>query len=102
MYLLIILIYLLIILIIFINYTYYIYILQLICGNDMSTRVHIAMSETRKRTLILGAGFSGIVSLKSALEADLGDVVCYEQSYCIGGLWKYRKVIVYIYIYKCN
>ena len=58
----------------------------------MSTCVHIAMSDTRKRTLILGAGFSGIVSLKSALEADLGDVVCYEQSYCIGGLWKYREV----------
>ena len=40
----------------------------------------------------MGAGASGLASLKSCLEANLGYVTCYEQADVIGGLWCYQKV----------
>ena len=55
------------------------------------------------KTLVIGAGISGLTSLKCALDAELGDVHCFEQSKVIGGLWNYREVsniqefIIFIY-----
>jgi len=47
------------------------------------------MSDEKKRVCILGAGASGLVSMKIAQEENL-QIVCYERSDFIGGLWKYR------------
>jgi len=47
------------------------------------------MSEEKKRVCIIGAGASGLVSMKVAQEENLR-IVCYERSSWIGGLWKYR------------
>jgi len=47
------------------------------------------MSDERKRVCIIGSGASGLVSMKVAQEENL-DIVCYERSDFIGGLWKYR------------
>ncbi|CAI4223297.1 unnamed protein product [Auanema sp. JU1783] len=41
------------------------------------------------RVAIIGAGASGLPSIKSCLEEGL-DVVCYEKTSEIGGLWNYR------------
>lgn len=38
---------------------------------------------------MIGAGVSGLPSIKACLEEGL-DVVCYERSSDIGGLWNYR------------
>lgn len=43
----------------------------------------------RRRVCIIGAGVSGLPAIKSCLENDL-DVVCYERTSEIGGLWNYR------------
>ena len=44
------------------------------------------------KILVIGAGISGLTSLKCALDAELGEVHCFEQSKVIGGLWNYREV----------
>uniref|UniRef100_A0A915EL25 Flavin-containing monooxygenase n=1 Tax=Ditylenchus dipsaci TaxID=166011 RepID=A0A915EL25_9BILA len=41
------------------------------------------------RVCVIGAGVSGLPAIKSCLEEGL-DVVCYERSAEIGGLWNYR------------
>ena len=43
-----------------------------------------------KRVAVIGAGPSGLVSIKAALEQDF-EVVCFESSKCIGGLWNYDQ-----------
>lgn len=42
-----------------------------------------------KRICVIGAGASGINAIKVCREEGF-DVVCYEQSNFLGGLWKYR------------
>ena len=41
------------------------------------------------KVCVIGAGVSGLPAIKSCIEAGL-DVVCYERSSDIGGLWNYR------------
>ncbi|KAG1649599.1 Dimethylaniline monooxygenase [N-oxide-forming] 5 [Nymphon striatum] len=49
------------------------------------------MIENKKKSVVvIGAGVSGLVSVKSCLEEGL-DVRCYELTECVGGLWKYRN-----------
>lgn len=43
-----------------------------------------------KRVAVLGAGASGIVAIKSCLDEGL-DVVCFERTSQIGGLWNYTE-----------
>lgn len=38
---------------------------------------------------VIGAGVSGLVSIKICREYDF-DVVCFEKSHDIGGLWRYK------------
>lgn len=47
----------------------------------------------KKRVCVIGAGVSGLCSIKSCLEENL-DVVCYEKSNDIGGLWNYNRTVV--------
>lgn len=47
------------------------------------------MSETRRRVCVVGAGSSGLTSARQMLDYGL-DVVLYERSRAIGGLWAYR------------
>lgn len=42
-----------------------------------------------KLICVIGAGASGLTSMKQCREENL-DVICYEKSNFIGGLWKYR------------
>lgn len=41
------------------------------------------------RVCVVGAGASGLPSIKACVEEGL-DVVCYEKSADLGGLWNYR------------
>lgn len=43
----------------------------------------------KPRVCVVGAGVSGLPSIKACLDEGL-DVVCYERSPDIGGLWNYR------------
>ena len=43
-----------------------------------------------KRVAVIGAGPSGLVSIKAALEQEF-EVVCFESSKSIGGLWNYDQ-----------
>lgn len=42
-----------------------------------------------KRICLIGAGCSGITTIKNLLQAGLHDLVCYEQNDQIGGNWVY-------------
>jgi hypothetical protein len=42
-----------------------------------------------KRICVIGAGCSGITTIKNLLQAGLRDIVCYEQNDQIGGNWVY-------------
>lgn len=56
--------------------------------------------EKSKRICIIGAGASGLPAIKACLEEKL-NVVCFERTSQIGGLWNYRpndKEIVYFLI----
>jgi dimethylaniline monooxygenase (N-oxide forming) len=44
------------------------------------------MPATKKRVLVIGAGPSGLCSIKECLEIGL-DVICFEQQSNLGGLW---------------
>lgn len=46
--------------------------------------------NSNKKIAVVGAGVSGLVSIKACKEENL-QVVCYEISNDIGGLWKYRE-----------
>lgn len=50
------------------------------------------MADERLRVCIIGAGASGLVSIKNCLDENLVPV-CYEKTSDIGGLWNYRKDI---------
>ncbi|RWS21531.1 hypothetical protein B4U80_01321, partial [Leptotrombidium deliense] len=43
----------------------------------------------KKVICIIGSGASGLTCIKSCRDRNL-DVVCYEKSDFLGGLWKYR------------
>ena len=45
---------------------------------------------SRKRVAVIGAGPSGLCSIKAALEQDF-EVVCFESSKSVGGLWNYNQ-----------
>ncbi|GAB6023832.1 Cyclopentanone 1,2-monooxygenase (CPMO) [Chamberlinius hualienensis] len=45
-----------------------------------------------KPVVIIGAGFSGVITLKICLENGL-DAVCYERMDHFGGLWRYRETV---------
>lgn len=47
------------------------------------------MSEIKKRVAIVGAGASGLPSIRHALLYGL-EPVCFERSNGIGGLWRYK------------
>uniref|UniRef100_A0A914I249 Flavin-containing monooxygenase n=1 Tax=Globodera rostochiensis TaxID=31243 RepID=A0A914I249_GLORO len=42
------------------------------------------------KVCIIGAGVSGLTAIKACLEEGINDVVCYEKTSQIGGLWNYR------------
>ena len=43
------------------------------------------------RVVVIGAGVSGLSAIKACLEEDI-DVICYEKSRHLGGLWKYLRI----------
>lgn len=47
-------------------------------------------SAGKMRVAVIGSGASGLTAIKTCLEGGL-DVVCYERSDYIGGLWRYRE-----------
>ncbi|UYV82756.1 FMO5 [Cordylochernes scorpioides] len=44
----------------------------------------------KKKVVVIGAGASGLPSIKSCLEEGL-EVVCFEKEDSIGGIWKFRE-----------
>lgn len=42
---------------------------------------------------VIGSGGSGLTSIKHCIEEGL-EVVCYEKSNDIGGLWRYRDEVI--------
>ena len=44
----------------------------------------------KKRVAVIGAGVSGLIGIKTALDEDL-EPVCFERSSNIGGLWRYEE-----------
>ncbi|RWS10785.1 dimethylaniline monooxygenase [N-oxide-forming] 5-like protein [Dinothrombium tinctorium] len=44
-----------------------------------------------KRVVIIGAGISGLLAIKSCKESDILDIVCYEKCDSIAGLWRYTE-----------
>ena len=45
-----------------------------------------------RRVAVIGAGPSGLTSIKSCLDYGL-EVVCFERSPNLGGLWYYRETV---------
>lgn len=47
-----------------------------------------------KRIAIIGAGVSGILSIKACKEEDkfFAEIICYEKTSHVGGLWRYREL----------
>lgn len=45
-------------------------------------------SVPKKKICVIGSGISGLLSIKECLDNDF-DVICYEKSSTIGGLWRY-------------
>ncbi|KAL1916940.1 uncharacterized protein VTP21DRAFT_5137 [Calcarisporiella thermophila] len=45
-----------------------------------------------ERVAIIGAGASGLTSIKQCLEEGFEDIVCFEQNEFIGGLWHYTEI----------
>src|SRR6266487_1761202 len=43
----------------------------------------------KKKISVIGCGISGMTAIKSCIEEQF-DVVCYEKTDNIGGMWKYR------------
>lgn len=48
---------------------------------------------SKKRIAIIGAGVSGIVTIKACKEEEnlFSEIICYEKTDCPGGLWMYRE-----------
>lgn len=51
------------------------------------------MNNNDARICIIGAGCSGITTLKNMLQVGLTNVTCYEQNPWIGGNWKYTAEV---------
>lgn len=51
------------------------------------------MDKKENRICIIGAGCSGITSIKNMLQVGLRNVVCYEQNPWIGGNWKFTAEV---------
>lgn len=51
-------------------------------------------SDSKKRVAIIGAGVSGILSIKACKEEEkfFQELICYEKTSHPGGLWKYRDL----------
>ncbi|RWS27198.1 dimethylaniline monooxygenase [N-oxide-forming] 5-like protein [Leptotrombidium deliense] len=47
----------------------------------------------KKEICVIGAGASGLTSIKHCLEEDL-KVICYERTENLGGLWRYRDEVI--------
>ena len=49
--------------------------------------------SVKKRIAIIGAGVSGIVTIKACKEEEnmFSEIICYEKTDCPGGLWMYRE-----------
>ena len=49
----------------------------------------------KKRVAIIGSGVSGILAIKACKEEEdiFSEIVCYEKTSDIGGLWKYRELV---------
>jgi len=45
------------------------------------------------RVCVIGAGCSGLATIKSLLDEGIKDIVCYEQNAWIGGNWKYTAEV---------
>ncbi|CAG8786701.1 4730_t:CDS:2, partial [Dentiscutata erythropus] len=45
----------------------------------------------KPRVAIIGAGSSGLASLKQCLDDDL-DPICFEQASYVGGLWNFVEI----------
>ncbi|RWS22821.1 dimethylaniline monooxygenase [N-oxide-forming] 5-like protein, partial [Leptotrombidium deliense] len=49
------------------------------------------MSDSKKKLIcVIGAGSSGITAVKECIDAGF-DVICYEYTDGVGGLWRYRE-----------
>ena len=44
------------------------------------------------KVAVIGAGVSGLIATKICMDYDI-DVVCFEKSQDIGGLWRYRPIL---------
>jgi len=51
------------------------------------------------RVLVIGAGSSGLSSIKTCLEEGL-DPVCYEATTAIGGLWRFTEEESHSSVYR--
>jgi len=60
----------------------------------VTTAVHFSLqaSSTKLRVAVIGAGASGLPSIKCCLDDGL-EPVCFERSADIGGLWNYENCI---------
>jgi hypothetical protein len=47
------------------------------------------MKNNSPRVAVIGAGCSGITTIKNLLQAGVAEVVCYEQNHEVGGNWLY-------------
>lgn len=61
-----------------------------------------ASRSGKPRICVIGAGPCGLAALKNLLQADCGDVVCYDESTSIGGNWAYSDDPARISVYECS
>lgn len=62
----------------------------------------VASGSGNPRICVIGAGPCGLAALKNLLQADCGDVVCYDESGSIGGNWAYSDDPQRISVYECT
>src|SRR5262249_7637140 len=56
------------------------------------SRMNIGNGEGQQpRIAVVGAGPCGLTAVKNLLAVGLRDVVCYDESDCIGGNWKFHE-----------
>lgn len=60
------------------------------CGSEVDRVRALMSSYMAKKVAIIGAGISGIASIKNALEAGL-EPTAYERDSWIGGVWRYTE-----------
>ncbi|XP_070551485.1 flavin-containing monooxygenase 5-like isoform X2 [Ptychodera flava] len=59
----------------------------------MQIRHTLIMMAARKRVAIVGAGVAGLMSIKSCLEEDGLEPVCFERHDKLGGVWNYEPTL---------